>query len=205
MSNVFRVERCGYKNLVQKITTRSEMLGVFGPRNLKNSIRTDYVLDIHRFECVVGGEKQWVEYNQIFDADIHCIGDFINRVALDGDFDKSLPMSDQEELKCTDDFSDSYFWTFMPPQSDYSKYWNVVGSCIKRNILSHTRPGCKLDVRCIRIKTNTQDWFDWFQKSQAFRIELYINEINKEKCYWVNTTKIYASPIIIFDLILAKN
>lgn len=233
MSNIFRIEKYGYANCKQtwqEITTRSDMLGLTfrdpgtyplaRGRILPPNLRNDYILTENKFECFVEDKRKWINYNQIFDIDIHCINDFMNIIVLGGEFDKSLPMTDQEEIEeikpdpKTEEMGNRYFWSNIPlqMQPDYSKYWNIVSSHIKQNILSHVRPECRLDVRCIPKGTK----FDY--KTKRFRIELCVNSINNEQCYWFDINKILqsfggvcrkkelsSSPTILFDLTISKN
>lgn len=224
MSNIFRIVQCGYRNCDREFTTRSKMLGspfrdpssypLARGRVLPPDLRTDYVLNERQFECFVGEKRKWVTYNQLFDIDIHCINDFMVLVALGGDFDKSLPMTDQdkEESEETEVRPDPLFWTNVPPTPDYSKYWNIVSSHIEQNILSHVRPECGVGVRCVPTGCS------YGAKSQTFRIELYVNLINGEQCYWFDINNILQKfggrsrmdelsvpPTIIFKLLISKD
>ena len=224
MSNIFRIVQCGYRNCDREFTTRSKMLGVTfrdpgsyplaRGRVLPPDLRTDYVLNERQFECFVGEKRKWIKYNQLFDVDIHCINDFMVLVALGGDLEKSLPMTEEPEtIDYTEDTQHvSLFWTSMPPLPDYSKYWNIVSSHIEQNILSHVRPGCQLGVRCVPTGWSRVD------KSQSFRIELYINSINNEQCYWFDINDILRKfggrsrmnelstpPTVIFRLLISKD
>ena len=222
MANVFRVVQCGYRNCDREFTTRSKMLGLTfrdpgsyplaRGRILPPDMRTDYVLNERQFECFVGEKRKWIKYNQLFDVDIHCINDFMVFVALSGDFDKSLPMTDQNEEELEEVRPDPFFWTSVPPTPDYSKYWNIVSSHIEQNILSHVRPGCQLSVKCVPTGWARVD------KSQSFRIELYVNSINNEQCYWFDINNIlqkfggrsrmnemFTPPTVIFRLLLSKD
>lgn len=226
MFNIFRIEQCEYRNGHDRdIITRNKMLGLgespipVSPKCiLPPDMRADYILSSNRFECFVGEKRKWIEYSEIFDEDIHNIYDLMKLVALNGDFDKGLPMEESDEPEfdgagfTQDDIWswDPYWWNSYDykPTPNYSKYWKVVAGSIENNILLHTKPGCKIRVRCVPITG--------ISLSQAFRIELYVDEVEGEKCYWFNTDNIlrgglskknelFDSPSIIFRLLVTKD
>ena len=220
MFNIFYIDQCEYRNGHDRdIITRNKMLGlgesltpVSRKCTLPPDMRADYVLSSNRFECFVGEKRKWIEYSEIFDEDINNIHDLIKLVALNGDFDKNLPMEESQSHKFNEpefDGPENFYWFSYEPAPDYSKYWKVVAGSIENNILSHVRPGCKVRVRCIPKYIGNS-------YSQIFRIELYVDEVEGEKCYWFNTDNIlrgglskkntlFDSPSIIFRLILTKN
>lgn len=219
MFNIFHIEQCEYRNGHDRdIITRNKMLGI-GESSVPVSrkctlpldMRADYVLSSNKFECFVGEKRRWIEYSEIFDEDIHSIRDLIKLVALNGDFDKNLPMEESDEPEFGGaGFTEADNWWWSTYEPDYSKYWKVVAGSIENNILSHTKSGCKIRVRCVPINIGI------FSLAQAFRIELYVDEVEGEKCYWFNTDNIlrgglskknalFDSPSIIFRLVLTKD
>ena len=222
MFNIFHIEQCEYRNGHDRdIITRNKMLGIGESSvpvsrkcTLPPDMRSDYVLSSNKFECFVGEKRKWVGYSEIFDEDINNIHDLIKLVALNGDFDKNLPMEESQSHKFNEpefDESENFYWFSYEPTPDYSKYWKVVAGSIENNILLHVRPGCKVRTRCVPSPLNIG-----ISLAQAFRIELYVDEVGGEKCYWFNTDNIlrggllkknalFDSPSIIFRLMITKN
>ena len=225
MSRIFRVSSCSYKSSKGGITTRYKMLNMdyrdpstyplpTGGR-IPPDIRTDYVLVDTRFECVLNGKRVWVYYNDIFKSGsgIMSINDFIVNVALDGDFDKDLPMynaseNEPKELK-HNDWYHPYMWSNIPLQPNCSKYWKIVASHMRENILSHIKDGSDVNVVCEPDDCGSTT-------RCSYKIYLEIKKVNNNNCYWFdidgilkrfgNRNKADANtPVIIFDLILSKD
>ena len=225
MSNIFRVVQCEFRNEDHKhaFTTRSKMFGIpfrdpgtyplARGRILPPDMRTDYIVSQTKFECFVGEKRKWVQFQDIFDTDIFCMNDFMVLVALGGEFDKDLPMYTEPEPVTEEDLnSTAWYWTNVEPRPDCSAYWNVVASHIEQNIKTHVRPGYSVNARVVPVGQG------YDINSQPFRIELYINEIKGEKCYWFDINKLLQSfggrsrmhefaapPTIIFRLLLSKD
>ena len=225
MSHIFRVVECGIRNEDYKhgFTTRSKMIGnpfrnpgsypLARGRILPPDMKTDYLVSQKKFECFVGDKRKWIEYKEIFDTDVLCMNDFMVLVALGGDFDKSLPMyTEPEQVTLEDLDSTGWYWTNLKPQPDCSAYWNVVASHIEQNIKDHVRPGYSVSARVVPVERS------YDINTQAFRIELTVNEINNKKCYWFDINKLLqgfggtsrvsefaTAPTIIFKLLLSKD
>ena len=179
-------------------------------RILPPDMKSDYIIEPDRFDCFVGENRKWVKFNEIFDVDVRCINDFLVHVALNGDFDKSLPMYEEVAIDTETAGLNSNMWTTERPTwfPNTSTYWKIVSDHIEQNIRSHANPGCEIDAKCILIETRAAF-------VQYFRIELEVKSINGDECHWYDICKILQSfgamcrlnefvfnPVIVFHICL---
>lgn len=231
MSNIFRVSVATYKKVGKDgLATRCRMkelpdrdpstFPLARGTSLPEDMRCDYVLVGSKFECVIAGKRRWVQYNELFDEDIMSVNDLIVKVALGGEFDKDLPMYEEdthvepESSKASwyHPWDDTYLWTTAPPFHDCSKYWGIVASHIEQNILAHVRPGNEITVHCIPDGQGTL---------MGCRYTIYINikKIANEDCVWIDINQMLRNfgysrptkrdcvenPTIIFNIALIKD
>ena len=219
MYNLFRVVQCSYRGQDKTgFTTRSNMLGkpfrdpstfpLARGRILPPDMKSDYIIEPDRFDCFVGEKRKWVKFNEIFDVDVRCVNDFLVRVALNGDFDKSLPMYEEVAIDTETAGLNSNMWTTERPTwfPNTSAYWKIVSDHIEQNISSHANPGCEIDAKCIPVEVKAAF-------TQYFRIELKVKSINGDECQWYDICKILQSfgamgrlnefvfnPVIVFQV-----
>jgi hypothetical protein len=205
MYNAFSVDFCYFKNCKASegdaigYTTRARMLG---PRD--RGI-LDYVVTENKIDCYVGDKRRWVSYIEIFDINIRKLEDIIRFAGLDGEFDIALPLTEPDEV-ITDTENHGYgpYWSTSPfiSLAKYSTYWNIVASHMEQNIKRHIWSECSADVHCTSIDNG------YLSDVNRFKVEITINSINNEECFWcdMDKTKLWASsrPTIIFFLRLHR-
>ena len=220
MQDIFSIIKGGYacgSTLVKAPVACSRMMGwVFrdpttipqarGVR-LPKDISMDFVIDDYRFDCLIGGERRWLDWDAIFDIHIACPWDII-QLGLDGDFDKTLPMWTEEEEVVKNISADSllggkpsWYHTWEVelrfPSHNTSQYWSIVSNTFIENIKKHIKPGVEVnitggfidntdyrDIEISREFIDNNDYLD-YEKHMGFRIEII--SINGWKCCWINT------------------
>ena len=212
MSDIFIIRKGGYRykdSIRRAPVTCSQMRGwnfrdpgtipLARGTSLPRELISDFVLDEDKFDCLVDGKRQWVKWSDVFDEPVNEVADIFEKFALDGEFDNSLPMYENDSDEELDEEQDEdakvsikriknpygyhsweYQWTTKIPVHDTSIYWNIVSSAVIENIRKHIRPNVEVYLSGGVVSSSTYD----FTKKLGFQIRII--SIDGKKCHWLN-------------------
>lgn len=205
MSEMFRISTCGLRNknkIVSGPVSANEMMGwntrdvttvpLARGRSIPHDLVMNFCVTNDKFDCFVGGKRQWVPLSDIFDIDVRSIYELMVLAGLDSNFDSNIPMWEdtqaeieepQPSIKPNKWFSDGFAIRFNT--HDTKKYWELVVNQIVRNIQSHIREGVVVKVHGgVDQSVSASVWSDY---TKEISIDLDIISIDNMDCYWLNS------------------